>query len=132
MEVCARIGGYFGGIEIQFRGIDVSHQCTVQAARPKKISYKIADSGGLFLYVTVNGAKAWRYKYRVAGREKLYSLGRYPAIGSMPLADIDGTMIRRHCARSRREGQSRRQSAFAAISMPSSAPRASGWSIASS
>ena len=41
---------------------------------------KIRDSGGMFLFVTKNGAKSWRLKYRVAGKEKLLVLGRYPDV----------------------------------------------------
>lgn len=40
--------------------------------------YKKADGGGLFLLVNPSGAKWWRLKFRVHGREKLLSLGTYP------------------------------------------------------
>jgi len=36
------------------------------AAKP----YKLSDSGGLYLFVTPAGFKSWRWKYRVAKREK--------------------------------------------------------------
>lgn len=36
---------------------------------------KHADGGGLFLLVGPDGSAAWRYKYRIAGREKQLSLG---------------------------------------------------------
>jgi len=44
-------------------------------------AYKAADSGGLFLLVTVSGSKLWRMKYRFDGREKLLSFGTYPETG---------------------------------------------------
>ncbi len=50
----------------------------VKAARPKARAYKLFDERGLFLYVAPTGLRAWRMKYRVAGREKLLSLGRWP------------------------------------------------------
>ena len=50
----------------------------VRNAKPKAKPYKLSDSGGLFLLVRPNGARWWRYKYRVAGVEKLLSLGTYP------------------------------------------------------
>ncbi len=41
-------------------------------------SYKISDSGGLFLLVNPIGSRLWRFKYRYDGREKLLSFGPYP------------------------------------------------------
>lgn len=43
-------------------------------------SYKLADGRGLFLLVTPQGGKWWRFKYRHEGKEKLLSLGTYPDI----------------------------------------------------
>lgn len=40
---------------------------------------KLFDGGGLFLLVTPPGGKWWRLKYRFDGKEKLVSLGTYPA-----------------------------------------------------
>ena len=41
---------------------------------------KLFDGGGLFLLVTETGSKLWRLKYRVAGKERLDALGKYPQI----------------------------------------------------
>jgi integrase len=38
------------------------------------------DGGGLYLEVAPSGGKWWRWKYRVAGKEKRLSLGVYPEI----------------------------------------------------
>ena len=46
------------------------------AAKP----YKLSDGGGMFLQVTPAGRKLWRLKYRIDGKEKLLSIGKYPAI----------------------------------------------------
>src|SRR5690606_12815884 len=43
--------------------------------------YKLTDGAGLFLAVQHTGAKCWRYRYRIDGRENLFALGEYPAIG---------------------------------------------------
>jgi len=51
----------------------------VAAARPHRKPYKLSDGGGLYLLVSPSGARWWRLKYRVDGREKLISLGVYPA-----------------------------------------------------
>ncbi len=52
----------------------------VRRAVAKKKSYKMYDSGGLFLLVMPNGGKWWRFKYRYNNKEKLLSLGTYPDI----------------------------------------------------
>lgn len=49
-------------------------------AKPKEAAYKLADSGGLYLLVQPNGAKYWRLKYRIAGKEKVLALGVYPEV----------------------------------------------------
>jgi len=46
--------------------------------------YKLTDGGGLYLEVRLSGAKLWRYRYRIAGKENVYALGTYPQI---PLTD---------------------------------------------
>jgi integrase len=55
----------------------------IRKAEPRAKPYKMADGGGLFLLVTPSGGKLWRLKYRIDGREKLLSLGKYPDV---PLA----------------------------------------------
>jgi integrase len=52
----------------------------IRRAKSREKPYKLFDSGGLFLLVTPNGGKWWRFKYRFAGKEKLLSLGTYPDI----------------------------------------------------
>lgn len=49
----------------------------IQAAEPKGADYKLNDGGGLFLLVKANGTKAWRYRYKLAGKENLYAMGEY-------------------------------------------------------
>src|SRR6185295_19289290 len=53
----------------------------VKNAKPGTRSYKLNDAKGLFLQVSPAGTKAWRFKYRFDGKEKLLSLGRYPHLG---------------------------------------------------
>lgn len=40
---------------------------------------KLADGAGLYLFITPAGGATWRVKYRVDGREKIYSIGPYPS-----------------------------------------------------
>jgi integrase len=55
----------------------------IRNAKPKGKSYKLADGFGLYLLVNPTGSRLWRMKYRIEGREKLLSIGSYPAV---PLA----------------------------------------------
>jgi len=52
----------------------------IDTAKPKEKIYKLADGGGLYLQVNVNGSKYWRMKYRFAGKEKKLSFGTYPDV----------------------------------------------------
>lgn len=53
----------------------------IRVAKPKEKPYKLHDERGLYLLVTPTGARSWRFKYRVEGREKLLTLGLYPDVG---------------------------------------------------
>ena len=48
---------------------------SIRSAKPKEKAYKLSDAGGLYILVQPNGAKYWRLKYRVSGKEKLLSIG---------------------------------------------------------
>ena len=52
----------------------------IRNAKPKDKAFKLGDAGGLFLLVTPAGGKLWRVKFRVAGKEKLLSLGGWPDV----------------------------------------------------
>lgn len=53
---------------------------TVRKAQPGDKPYKIADSGGLYLYVAPTGLKSFRMKFVFDGKEKLLTFGPYPDI----------------------------------------------------
>jgi integrase len=59
--------------------IDFLTEGRLRSAKPKDRPYKLRDGGGLYLLVTPSGAKQWRLRYRVGGRESMVSLGTYPA-----------------------------------------------------
>lgn len=56
------------------------HDTDCRNAEPRPKAYKLGDSHGLYLLVTPTGAKYWRYKYRIGGREKTYAIGVYPLV----------------------------------------------------
>lgn len=39
--------------------------------------YKLTDGGGLYLEVRPTGAKLWRYRYRITGKENVFAAGEY-------------------------------------------------------
>lgn len=67
----------------------------VKAARPRPHAYKLADTGGLFVYIAPTGLKSWRYRYRRHCREQLLVLGRYPEL------DLGGAREKRDDVRAR-------------------------------
>lgn len=52
----------------------------IQGAKPGAADYKIKDGAGLFLLVRHTGARLWRYRYKIAGKENMYALGECPAM----------------------------------------------------
>ena len=46
----------------------------VDTSKAKDKPYKLSDGGGLYLLVNPNGARYWRLKYRVTGKEKSLAL----------------------------------------------------------
>jgi len=52
----------------------------VENARPRESAYRLADAGGLFLFVPPTGKKVWRLRYRFKGKEKTLVIGGYPEI----------------------------------------------------
>lgn len=53
---------------------------SVRNAKPRQKPFKLADSGGLYLFVQPSGSKLWRLKYRFAEKEKTLSFGSYPLV----------------------------------------------------
>lgn len=52
----------------------------IKRARPADESYRLADAGNLFLWVTPSGGKHWRWAYRFKGKQKLMTFGKYPDV----------------------------------------------------
>ncbi len=51
----------------------------IRNLKPGERPYKRFDEKGLYLIVTPDGGRWWRFKYRIRGREKLLSLGTWPS-----------------------------------------------------
>ena len=70
----------------------------VSQAKPGIRDYKLGGERGLYLIVTPNGARYWRFNYRFAGKRKTISLGVYPDVG---LSDAREARSRPSAGRSR-------------------------------
>lgn len=53
----------------------------IRNLKSREKPYKVSDFEGLFILVKVSGAKSWRFKYRIDGKERLLVIGDYPAVG---------------------------------------------------
>ena len=59
---------------------DTLSDVAIRKAKPGDKPRKLSDGGGLYLELQPNGARWWRLKYRIHGKEKRLSLGVYPAV----------------------------------------------------
>lgn len=55
-------------------------ETVIRALRPKQKPYKRGAGGGLYVLVTIAGARLWRFKYRQGRTEKLLALGAWPDV----------------------------------------------------
>jgi len=52
----------------------------IRTLKPKAAAYRIADSNGLVIEVRPTGSKAWRYRYRYAGKASMVTIAEYPSM----------------------------------------------------
>ncbi|GGX73197.1 integrase [Litorimonas cladophorae] len=55
-------------------------EAKLKSLKPKGKPYKVSDYDSLFVLVTPKGSKLWKFKFRLGGKEKSLSLGKYPAV----------------------------------------------------
>ncbi|MFJ5373411.1 Arm DNA-binding domain-containing protein [Pectobacterium versatile] len=48
----------------------------IESAKPKGKPYRMLDSNGLYLFVPVSGKKVWQLRYKLAGKEKVFTVGK--------------------------------------------------------
>lgn len=53
---------------------------SIRRCKIKEKPYKVADGGGLYLWVTPAGGRFWRWTYRFDRKQKVMALGSYPEI----------------------------------------------------
>ena len=61
----------------------------IRSAKLRSKDYKLFDEGGLYLLITPNGVKRWRFKYCFEGKKKLLALGDILPFPSRKLASED-------------------------------------------
>lgn len=60
----------------------------IKNMKPKAKRYLVADGGGLTLEVMTSGAKIWRYRYSLHGKQQpLVTVGEYPSISLQDARD---------------------------------------------
>ncbi len=52
----------------------------LRSLKPRPVVYRVADMAGLCIEIRPSGFKAWRFRYRFAGRAKMLDLGEYPLV----------------------------------------------------
>lgn len=89
----------------------------IRNLKPKVRQYKISDFEGLYVLVKPTGSKLWQMKYRHSGKERLLSLGAYPAVSladarklkeaarAMIAKGIDPSEAKQEAKREKREAQ---------------------------
>lgn len=53
----------------------------IKGLKPDKKQYKVADGDGLYLHVMPSGAKIWKVRYKLFGKQSQISIGKYPEVG---------------------------------------------------
>ena len=53
----------------------------IENAKPGTKPRRLSDGRGMYLEIAPSGGKWWRFKYRMAGKERRVSLGVYPDVG---------------------------------------------------
>ncbi len=52
----------------------------IKNSKPKEAPYKLSDGGGLYLLVTPDGGRYWRFDYRFAAKRRTLALGTFPTV----------------------------------------------------
>jgi Arm domain-containing DNA-binding protein/integrase-like protein len=99
---------------------DFLTEARLRGAKPKSRPYRLRDGGGLYLLIAPSGAKQWRLRYTLGGRESMLSLGTYPAPSLKAARAKRGTLRRavedgRDPAAERRAGRDSRSNTFESI-----------------
>lgn len=59
----------------------------IEAAKPKDKPYRLLDSNGLYLYIPASGKKVWQLRFKLDGKEKILTVGKYPHVSLQEARD---------------------------------------------
>ena len=59
----------------------------IDAAKPKEKPYRLLDGNGLYLFVPVSGKKVWQLRFKIDGKEKVMTVGKYPLMSLQEARD---------------------------------------------
>jgi hypothetical protein len=59
----------------------------IEAAKPKDKPYRLLDSNGLYLYIPASGKKVWQLRFKLDGKEKILTVGKYPLMSLQEARD---------------------------------------------
>ena len=76
-----KVWGYIWGYEDRDTPTMPLTDTACRNAKGREKPYKLSDGHGLYLFVSPNGSRLWRQKYRHGGKEKTLSFGAYPVVG---------------------------------------------------
>jgi hypothetical protein len=71
------IAGIVAGIKSRIPAAMPLTDSQIRNTKPGEKPIKLTDGGGLYLEVRPTGAKLWRYRYRIAGKENVFAVGEY-------------------------------------------------------
>lgn len=69
----------------------------IQSIKPQDKQLKFTDGDGLALVIKPNGTKLWWLRYRINGKEKTFSIGKYPIV-SLATARVKAFELRQQLA----------------------------------
>ena len=72
--------GYDLGYPLTHTRFFMLNDTQIRKAKPKEKPYKLTDSNGLYIVINPNGSKLWRYRFRIDGKESVFSIGAYPEV----------------------------------------------------
>jgi hypothetical protein len=55
-------------------------QLAIKNAKPREKPYKLRHGNGLYLLVSPNGSRLWRFRYRFSDKQNMLSFGAFPEV----------------------------------------------------